>query len=302
MSRNGLRRIRELPPVRTVKALLRSPRALLASIQEWWIGRQIPPHELAIGAIFRNEACNLVEWLTFHRGTGVTHFYLYNNNSTDNYLEVLRPWIAEGLVTLTEWPVSPGQRSAYMHCVRKRWRDARWIAFIDLDEFLFSPQQIDIRSVLRRYADVPALYVYCLVFGSSEHTTRPAMPVIEAYVRRETLCRTDTGKSIVNPRFVRNVPNSHHFALWKGRTVDTSRRPTASPTGKVLPDRAPVYDILRINHYFCKSRDDLRDKAARGDAFYGTPRDFNSLLAADTIANAEEDLTILPIWRGILSQ
>jgi len=294
------KRLRELPPVRVAKALFRAPRVLLANMRERQIQRRPPPYELTIAAIFKNEARNLAEWLTFHRGLGVSQFYLYNNSSTDNYSEILRPWIARGLVTLIEWPAVPGQRSAYLHCVRTRWREAKWIAFLDLDEFLFSPLQIDIRPILRSYADVPALYVYSSRFGSSGHVTRPDLPVVEAYLRREPLGMMDTGKSIVNPRFVRNIPNSHHFALWRGRTVDTSRRPTESPRVEVAVDRMPVYDVLRINHYFYKSREDLVEKTARGDAFYGGPREFERQLVGDDIANTEEDHTIVPLWREIL--
>src|SRR5579883_740416 len=295
-----IRRFRELALVRSAKACVRLPFAMAATARERWSVSHPPPHELAVAAIFKDEAKNLAEWLTFHRGVGASHFYLYNNNSTDDFLTILRPWIANGLVTLIDWPIVPGQRAAYLHCLRTRWREAKWIAFIDIDEFLFSPAQVDIRPILRSYADVPALYVYSVRFGSSGHVTRPNMPVVQAYVRRAPFGIMDTGKSIVNPRFVRDVPNAHHFTLWRGRTVDAKRRRTQSPRGKPAPDRMPVYDLLRINHYFYKSREDLLEKTKRGDAFYGLQREFDRDLQWDDIANSEEDCAILSIWQEIV--
>ena len=53
-------------------------------------------HELAICAIFRDEAPFFAEWLAFHFKVGATHFYLYNNGSTDNFEGVLRPWCNKG--------------------------------------------------------------------------------------------------------------------------------------------------------------------------------------------------------------
>jgi hypothetical protein len=302
MIKTFIRRLRERPAIRAAKSALRAPGRLRAALRERYVRRHPPPHELAVAAIFKDEAKDLDEWLTFHRGIGATQFYLYNNNSTDHYRDILRPWIARGLVNLTEWPSAPGQRSAYRHCIRTRWRDARWIAFLDVDEFLFSPRQLDIRPILQSYADVPALYVYWLTFGSGGHMSRPDKPVIEAYLRRQRLGETDSGKSIVNPRLVRSVPNAHQFGLWNGDTLDTLRRATASPTGRVAPDRPPVYDVLRINHYFFKSREDLQAKVARGDAFYGNIRDFDQHLRGDASANAEEDRAILSVWREILGQ
>ncbi len=47
---------------------------------------------LSIGAIFNDEADYLKEWIEYHRLAGpVEHFYLYNNNSQDHYLDVLQP-------------------------------------------------------------------------------------------------------------------------------------------------------------------------------------------------------------------
>ena len=43
------------------------------------------PIELAVCAIFRDEAQYLDEWLTFHHGVGVERFFLYNDRSTDDY-------------------------------------------------------------------------------------------------------------------------------------------------------------------------------------------------------------------------
>ena len=38
-----------------------------------------------------------------------------------------------------DWPMFPGQVQAYEHCIERARDDSRWIAFIDIDEFLFSP-------------------------------------------------------------------------------------------------------------------------------------------------------------------
>ena len=69
-----------------IKSLLYTPWRIRAALEDRACGGRFP-HELAICAIFREEAPFLEEWLTFHSGVGVTHFYLYNNYSTDNFRE-----------------------------------------------------------------------------------------------------------------------------------------------------------------------------------------------------------------------
>ena len=51
----------------------------------------------------KDEAADLEEWLQFHSGVGVDHFILYDNGSSDNFREVLAPWLGAGRVTLVDW-------------------------------------------------------------------------------------------------------------------------------------------------------------------------------------------------------
>ena len=60
-------------------------------------------YKFAICSMFKNEAKFLKEWIEFHRLIGAEHFYLYNNESTDNYLEVLKPYIDKNIVELIDW-------------------------------------------------------------------------------------------------------------------------------------------------------------------------------------------------------
>src|SRR5712664_2683081 len=94
---------------------------------------------LAACAIYLDEAPFLQEWIEFHRLVGVEKFFLYNNLSTDDHRAVLATYVDDGTVVLKDWLDKPGQASAYRDCLDQHREEARWIAFIDIDEFLFSP-------------------------------------------------------------------------------------------------------------------------------------------------------------------
>lgn len=273
-----------------------------------WRDRRVDfRYELAIGAIFKDEALYLDEWLTFHRGVGVEHFFLYDNGSTDCFREVLAPWLDAGIATLIDWPQLGGQEAAYQNCVLRYRMHARWIAFIDIDEFLFSPQRQDLRSILPAYGDLPAVFVYWRVFGSSGHVKRPPGSVIEAYTRRidDRTANMERylspgvtgngrqGKSIVNPRLVRKA-DLHKPVLWVGDTLDENHAPIFSLDG------GTSCRVLRINHYWAKSIEDLHAKVRRGRAPHGqAPRDLEGSLKWEKKLNAVEDRTILPLWESI---
>ena len=117
---------------------------LLLILMEWGykflllFGRKQKPKKYYVSfcSIFKNEAPYMKEWIEYHLLVGVDHFYLYNNNSTDNYLEVLQPYIDKGIVTLTEWPEVPGQITAYKHFYETFRNETNWVSFLDLDEFI----------------------------------------------------------------------------------------------------------------------------------------------------------------------
>jgi hypothetical protein len=275
-------------------------------------------HELSIGAIFKDEAGYLDEWLTFHHGVGVEHFYLYDDNSTDDSRDVLAPWVTRGLATVLPWPARLGQVPAYNDCIQRFRTQTRWLAFIDIDEFLFSPACPDLRQVLRGYADLPAIFVYWVLFGSNGHVARPEGSVIESYTRcldREAALRDDfdhrkepgradyvtgwakDGKSIVNPRLVRKYVVHRPRELWVGELLDENRRPPVQrAAGESLS-----YEILRINHYWSKSIAELAAKVERGSICDRNrpKRRLEAWLARERTLNVAEDNTILPLWRAI---
>lgn len=146
-------------------------------------------YRLAICAMFKNEAPWLKEWLSYHHGVlGVEHFYLYNNESTDNYLEVLQPFIDQGIVELIDWdsanpehqafgafmdaPWSAAQLGAYNDCLQiKALGKAKWVAMIDIDEFIVPVKGVKSLYSLLDKAEKKKKGTVCLhwrVFGTSE--------------------------------------------------------------------------------------------------------------------------------------
>jgi hypothetical protein len=218
-----------------------------------------PPVNLAVCAIFRNEARYLAEWVAFHRIQGVERFYLYDNLSTDDWRSELRPELAAGIVEVIDWPHEPGMWSAYNDCIERHRRDSRWLAMIDVDEFLFSPSGRPLREVLRQFDTYPGVVVNRRFYGTNGHSTPPRGLVTESYLMRAADDHEPNVlvKSIVYPRRTFGVFQSTHYFRLRGNPVDEHRRPA------LLMTREPATaDLLRINHYYAKSDEEFRRKAA----------------------------------------
>ena len=98
---------------------------------------------------------------------GVEHFYFYNNNSTDDFQTVLRPFIEQGLVTLTDWPIKPGQIPAYKHWYENFRQECDWVSFLDLDEMFCPTLHYSLNQWLESYSKYPVIKIDWLMFGSS---------------------------------------------------------------------------------------------------------------------------------------
>jgi glycosyl transferase family 92 len=236
---------------------------------------------LAACAIYRNEARYLREWIEFHLLVGFERFYLYDNQSDDDHLAVLEPYIAEGTVVLKSWPVTSGQHLAYEHCINTRRDAARWMAFFDLDEFMFSPEGKPLPEIVGEFEQYPGIGVNVAVFGTSGHKTEPEGPVIANYVRRSKDEATHpTIKSIVDPQYARHCWGAHSFIYlgwsreYEGLTFEEPVWALVLPVSErreQIPlrthDRTPElsYSLLRVNHYYTKSEEAFRRKCGRAD-------------------------------------
>jgi hypothetical protein len=225
---------------------------------------------LSVCAIYRDEAPYLREWVAFHRLVGVERFYLYNNRSSDDHLEALAPYLEDGTVELCDWRLYPGQVAAYEHCAREHGSDSRWIAFIDIDEFLFSPTGRPVSELLTEYEDWPGVGVNRTVFGTSGHLTPPEGLVIENYVRRAEDEKTlGAIKTVANPAQVERCQNCHAFVYRDGAlAVDETKRLIEAPFAHT---ESMVRSLLVINHYWTKSEEECLRKFAKPTA-YGKPR------------------------------
>jgi hypothetical protein len=228
---------------------------------------------LAASTIYRDDAEYLPEWIEFHRLVGVERFFLYDNGSTDDHRDVLAPYVGEGTVTVQDW-AQPFMREdgrtiastgAFEHCVGAHREDARWIAFLDVDEFLFSPTGAPLPEVLREYEQFPGVVVNRAEFGPSGHQTKPSGLVIESYVQRRRVRPDDeiSHKSVVDPGRVQRCLGPHSFVYDDGLSVNEDRRPV--DMARSVSRSRVTWSRLRAHHYWSRSEEERRRKAERWD-------------------------------------
>ena len=221
---------------------------------------------LAICAIFKDEAPYLLEWIAYHHAVGVDHFYLYDNDSTDGGSQVIQRSSLVRLVTLTQWPLRPGQLGAYRHFMDNYAAASDWVAFIDIDEFILPLREKTIGVVLDQRQDFAAVLVHWRIYGPSGHDAPPDGLVIEAYKMRtpDDYHANRHIKSIVRCASLVDVTHNPHAFVLRGDACDASGRPV---TNLAIQPVACHTDLV-INHYHTRSRQEWAQKIPRGNAMF----------------------------------
>ncbi len=217
-------------------------------------------YELSVMAIMKDEGPYLKEWLDFHILVGVQHFYLYDNGSTDDTMDILKPYIKSGIVELKNWPGERVQNSAYIDAINNHAYDTRWVAEIDLDEFVVPVTTNTIVEQLRKLPrNFGALVLTWIMYGSSGHLEKPDGLVVENYKWRGDRRHQSGCKSIINPRFIvcQRTPHINDFA---GFIVDENGRHLGRIDQTWNP---PSAKKIRCNHYITKSRAEHRARCER---------------------------------------
>lgn len=212
--------------------------------------------------LFRADGAYLREWVEFHSLMGFERFYLYHqgtNPPEDGWREVLQPYIERGIVDLKEWPYpffyGAGRNAhidANQDCIDRLKGQDGWLAFIDSDEMLFSPRYDTVSEALGTLPDTwGAVAVHWMMFGSGGKMVWEDAPIIERFTWRpsESNPYNYWSKSIVrlnDPQLA--TMGSEHVFRTEGGTYDEKGK---AITAEEMP---PCSSLLRINHYFTKSR------------------------------------------------
>ncbi|MEQ8154205.1 MAG: glycosyltransferase family 92 protein [Clostridiaceae bacterium] len=234
--------------------------------------------ELAFVAIVKNEATYIKEWIEFHKNVGVTRFYIYDNESTDNIKQVLKPYIESGEVVYCYYPGQAKQVDAYNDAIRKYGAITRYMGFIDIDEFVLPTDarkklnQV-VKEILMMKPNASGVGVDWYIYGSSGYIERPNGLIIENYLKRaaDSAWQNRHIKTICNPRLVKDYISPHFPIYYLGAW-------SVNENGKRLHawyNKDINYSKIRCNHYFCKSKEEFIKKQNRGLADRTTKYDMS---------------------------
>lgn len=218
-------------------------------------------YEVSMLSMFRDESRYLKEWIDYHRHIGIEHFWLYNDHSADDWEDVLKPYIDEGIVDVISWEEGGDiygytrQPAIYCHGITRAVGKTKWLAILDIDEFLVPMKEKSIQECLKiHYPLASAIYLNWRNFGTGKVTIPEGESLLYYLVNCSLNSHSDNkaGKCIVRPEclFLETLWTPHHYDLLPGYSyVDGNAEPipwngTDFEFGHAYHDK-----YLRVNHY-----------------------------------------------------
>lgn len=207
---------------------------------------------VSVIATVKNEGEYMEEWLEYYRLIGVSHFYIYDNESSDNLETLLAPYIAEGLVTYTAYPGQAKQLEIYNHALTTFGAESYWLMYVDIDEFFVLVPHSSLPEYLKEKEIYDQVVVPWYIYGDSAQKVQLEGLVMERFTYR---CKDlhSTGKSI--SRSHRMLYALVHKHCIYGEEV------------RALPEE------IRCHHYYGKSEEEfINKKIKRGDVMHGATK------------------------------
>jgi hypothetical protein len=235
--------------------------------------------KIALVCIAKDEDNYINEWVDYHLKLGFDKIYIYENDWTSS---IVQPNVITTPVNGTRQQIP-----MYNHFINQYKNEYDWVAFLDVDEFIVLKKHNSIHELMEQYPDTLALGINWVLFGDNNKTFNGEYSVLERFTKRQEVVN-DHIKSIVNPKQV-IMMNVHSHV---GQCIDTNGKminnPPFNPNGPI--------DVVQINHYFTKTKEEFVKKINRGRADIGTYRDISDFDKHNI--NEIEDLTALNFYKN----
>ncbi|KAL3152497.1 hypothetical protein ABBQ32_001532 [Trebouxia sp. C0010 RCD-2024] len=219
----------------------------------------------------KDQHLDIDEWVVHHQKLGAGRIYVYDDNSDPPMRDQLQRHIQSGLVDYhfigrdNHTTIERPQLWVYNECIQQYRNRHKFIAFIDVDEFLFlrDPSFASMPALLRQYEDYGGLAVNWILFGSSGHIHRPKGGTLANYWKCVPLSHPENlhVKTIANMKYVAHTSGTPHFFFYnegKAAVNEKFEVVEGARTHKNMIDRVAIY------HYVTKSKEEFGSKTARG--------------------------------------
>ena len=215
--------------------------------------------------IAKTEEKYIEEFIRYHLAIGFTKIFLFDNEDTPVYRELLKPY--NDYIEHFYLPVPGCQQkmldSFVTHMLPRA--DFTHVIHMDIDEFIVLRKHRNIVDFIQEYIknDCEAIAINWRFFGSSTSGYDETYPVSQRFV----MCAKEADRHIKTISAINNITKMypHHVALNKGFIKRTNGKITYQWSNSI-EDKDIDTSVIQINHYKSKTWKEYEEvHSKRGD-------------------------------------
>lgn len=265
-------------------------------------------HYLTIGTLWKNEHSYAEDFIKYHRKVGVQKFVIFDRE----YFQTKKMFENDLDVEVIHFPEMEGNthQEAWGQLIKHNQGKTNWLSLLDADQCLVPVQTDDVKQILRDYEEFACLQVNWKSFGSGGQDQRLPGSVYERFTltclndceynyHTQFICQPDRVLPI-------KTEEPHYCLLPDGEiSVNTDKEEitvnkvvSLNPNTPLSFNSPPLHNILYVNHYTNKSKEEFLFKRNKGRAdIPGCFQPLNQFEEYESLCNKIIDKRAYEIWQ-----
>ena len=230
--------------------------------------------KILLCAIAKDENKYILEFIHHYRNMNFNKIIIYDNNkiNEENFLNILKDFIEINFVKIIN--IRGFQRpqiKAYDHCYKYNKYDYEWIAFFDIDEFLFLLNYTFINDFLSSnvFNNCQSIIINWKYYGDNDKLYYEPKPLRERFIKPVNIT-----EEIMKIGYIyceaKTIVRGELDLIWGHFPHYFKNTINCRPNGNILENylSPPDYSKAYIKHYTTKSTEEFIERLNKGDVYY----------------------------------
>ena len=225
----------------------------------------------ALCVIAKEENKYIKEYVEYYKQLRINKIFLYDNNDIngEKFDIILKKFINKDFVKIINYRgFYKPQKQAYKNCYNINKYKYNWIAFFDVDEYLYILNYSNINIFLssEKFNNCTSLLINWKYYGDNNNLFYEPKPLKERF-KNEVLLN----KKIKNNKYLyaaaKTIARGGLNIIWRHFPHFLKNKPICKADGQIILNpllSPPQYNIAYIKHYITKSVEEYFKKTIKG--------------------------------------
>jgi hypothetical protein len=227
--------------------------------------------KILLCTVAKNENKYIEEFVQHYINMKVDNIFIYDNNEIDgeNFDDILKNEIKNNFIKIINIRgFKTPQKRAYDHCYKYNKYNYEWVAFYDIDEFLYLSNYTYINDFLSSplFEKCQSIIINWKYYGDNEKLFYEPKPLKERFTEP-----INSYENLIKDKYIysaaKTIVRGGLFIIWAHFPHYLKNTVNCRPNGNILENyfSPPDLSYAYINHYTTKSTEEYIEKLNNGN-------------------------------------